>query len=255
MEVHSHSHTESLPAGKAGKKFKHYLWEFLMLFLAVFCGFLAENLREHFVENQRARQYIRSFVEDLQTDTTNFTILIGQYKEKTTVLDKLFDCYDTVTGNYKSNACLFGMINSSDGFPDLVYSDRTIQQLKNAGGLRLLNKADADSITAYDNELRSFQKAETTTMQETQTLLRNMDYEVFNFKFSRQLWKDSLSRNVNLDVYPPLVPSNNVPLLNKYFNVLLAYTRQIHDQIYGILKLKEKASSLIEYFHTNHGSK
>jgi hypothetical protein len=27
------------------KKWTHYFWEFLMLFLAVFCGFLAENLR------------------------------------------------------------------------------------------------------------------------------------------------------------------------------------------------------------------
>ena len=32
MEVHAHAHT-------ARKKWTHYLWEFLMLFLAVFCGF------------------------------------------------------------------------------------------------------------------------------------------------------------------------------------------------------------------------
>ena len=37
MEVHHHGHTER-------KKWTHYLWEFLMLFLAVFAGFLAENL-------------------------------------------------------------------------------------------------------------------------------------------------------------------------------------------------------------------
>jgi len=36
MEVHSHAHTDR-------KKWTHYLWEFLMLFLAVFCGFLAEK--------------------------------------------------------------------------------------------------------------------------------------------------------------------------------------------------------------------
>ena len=30
MEVHAHSHT-------ARKKWTHYFWEFLMLFLAVFC--------------------------------------------------------------------------------------------------------------------------------------------------------------------------------------------------------------------------
>ena len=46
MEVHAHTHTER-------KKWTHYLWEFLMLFLAVFCGFLAENQREHLLEQQR----------------------------------------------------------------------------------------------------------------------------------------------------------------------------------------------------------
>ena len=45
MEVHTHTHT-------ARKKGTHYLWEFLMLFLAVFAGFLAENQREHIVEHQ-----------------------------------------------------------------------------------------------------------------------------------------------------------------------------------------------------------
>lgn len=37
MEVHHHAHHEH---GK--KNWKSYFWEFLMLFLAVFCGFLAE---------------------------------------------------------------------------------------------------------------------------------------------------------------------------------------------------------------------
>lgn len=55
MEVHHHSHT-------ARKKFTHYLWEFLMLFLAVFCGFLAENIREHRVEHAREAQFIKSLV-------------------------------------------------------------------------------------------------------------------------------------------------------------------------------------------------
>jgi len=29
MEVHHHSHTERQPAGRAGKKWHHYFWEFL----------------------------------------------------------------------------------------------------------------------------------------------------------------------------------------------------------------------------------
>ena len=54
METHAH-HLHHVP----GKKIWHYFYEFLMLFLAVFFGFLAENLREHHVENLRAKEYAK----------------------------------------------------------------------------------------------------------------------------------------------------------------------------------------------------
>jgi len=66
MEVHAHTHT-------ARKKWTHYFWEFLMLFLAVFCGFLAENQREHFVEAQRAKEYAKSLVSDMKEDTAEIS--------------------------------------------------------------------------------------------------------------------------------------------------------------------------------------
>ena len=46
MEVHHHAHH------KEKRTWKSYFWEFLMLFLAVFLGFLAENQREHFIEHK-----------------------------------------------------------------------------------------------------------------------------------------------------------------------------------------------------------
>jgi hypothetical protein len=66
MEVHHHAHHE-----KSGhqKKWTHYLWEFLMLFLAVFCGFLAENYREHIVEHQRAKQLATNLYKELLSDS------------------------------------------------------------------------------------------------------------------------------------------------------------------------------------------
>src|SRR6188472_2374622 len=66
MEVHAHAHTER-------KKWTHYLWEFLMLFLAVFCGFLAENQREHIVEHQREKKFIETLYDDLKKDTADLT--------------------------------------------------------------------------------------------------------------------------------------------------------------------------------------
>lgn len=52
MEVHTHTER---------KRWTHYLWEFLMLFLAVTLGFFVENQREHYVEHQRAQVYMQSY--------------------------------------------------------------------------------------------------------------------------------------------------------------------------------------------------
>ena len=82
MEVHAHSHT-------ARKKWTHYLWEFIMLFLAVFCGFLAENQREHMIENQREKQYIKSFLSDLMDDTASISFNESLYDTKVKYLDSL----------------------------------------------------------------------------------------------------------------------------------------------------------------------
>src|SRR5215207_9180494 len=77
MEIHAHAHT-------ARKKWTHYFYEFLMLFLAVFCGFLAENQREHMVEQKREKQYMRSMLDDLKRDTAEISAAVSS-------IDSYFD--------------------------------------------------------------------------------------------------------------------------------------------------------------------
>ena len=64
MEVHTHTHT-------ARKKWTHYFWEFLMLFLAVTLGFFVENWREHIIENNRASELAKSLYYELYSDSIN----------------------------------------------------------------------------------------------------------------------------------------------------------------------------------------
>src|SRR5260221_12202191 len=64
MEVHKHPHHVMHK-----KKWTEYLLEFFMLFLAVFLGFTAENIREGVVESHREKQFMESLVKDLQMDT------------------------------------------------------------------------------------------------------------------------------------------------------------------------------------------
>src|SRR4026209_724865 len=75
MEVHAHTHT-------ARKKWSHYFWEFLMLFLAVFCGFLAEYQLEHKIEKERAIELALSFYNELKGDSLAIQIAIVNRQRK-----------------------------------------------------------------------------------------------------------------------------------------------------------------------------
>jgi hypothetical protein len=84
METHSQELHKA-----PGHGWKHYLFEFLMLFLAVFCGFLAENYRESRAKHQPAQELVASLLEDLQHDTAQLNMLIKYREIKRLNLDSL----------------------------------------------------------------------------------------------------------------------------------------------------------------------
>ena len=71
MEVHHPHHA----AHK--KKVTEYILEFFMLFLAVSLGFLAENIREHYVERERAHELVESFMKDVEINIGYLDSLIN----------------------------------------------------------------------------------------------------------------------------------------------------------------------------------
>jgi len=73
MEIHHSRHVHHK------KKWNDYLFEFIMLFLAISAGFLVENLREHYVEHLRAKEYAVMLHKDLASDTVILNI-IGRFR-------------------------------------------------------------------------------------------------------------------------------------------------------------------------------
>ena len=144
MEVHHHSHT-------ARKRWSHYFWEFFMLFLAVTLGFFVENQREHFIEQKREKQYIQSFYEDLTADENDFQSNINYLRQQAREGDSLEKLLLHVTAKQPANLIymyLRGFTRSSAGL--IFPNDRTIVQLRNAGGMRLIkNKNVSDSMMSY----------------------------------------------------------------------------------------------------------
>jgi hypothetical protein len=151
MEVHKHPHHVTHK-----KKWGEYLLEFLMLFLAVFLGFLAENLREHTVEHHREKVYIHSLVEDLKSDIIQSDEVLIKLNNRSVGIDSVIAALSSPEIIESSNNA-YRLWSKNIGFADFISNDRTIQQLKNSGGLSLIrNKVVSDDIMKYDQVLRDY---------------------------------------------------------------------------------------------------
>jgi len=178
MEVHPHSHSH----GK--KNWKSYVWEFLMLFLAVFCGFLAEYQLEHTIEHNREKEFILSMIEDVQTDTSTVRNEIEQNKKQLRFIDSLATfCFNydiTKKTDYDIYRLYRRVLSSSAAVKP---TERTLVQLKNSGGMRLLRKkAAVDMIILYDGSGK-----EVLFRQEISGIMNkeciNVAFELMNFNY------------------------------------------------------------------------
>lgn len=194
MEVHHHAHSSR-------KKWTNYFWEFLMLFLAVFCGFLAEYQLEHVIERNREKEFIQTYIEDLKTDTMAIRRNIFFRKKKMEQMDSLMLLLGSqkIKG-FEKDLYYFGRtLIRTAGFQS---NDRTISQLKSSGSLRLIrNEQVADSMISYQKLV--------------ETLVRNFEDErlerfntfpiisqIYNpFVFDKMVTIDGIKR---LDYNPPL---------------------------------------------------
>src|SRR5215204_1592309 len=219
MEVHHHSHSSR-------KKWAHYFWEFLMLFLAVFAGFLAENQREHFVEHQREEQFINSLINDIKVDTARLNSLIESRSIRETKLDSLMLLLNSENANQHTRDIYY----LATTIPRITLfqftpNDGTMQQLKNSGGLRLIrNGVVADNIINYDASIR--------------TLLRLDDQEQVIVNIQREIapkilnglelgeFSDENNIPLRLDHNPKLMPDYKT-FLNE-FNYRLVSVKNVN---------------------------
>ncbi|MDQ6756374.1 MAG: hypothetical protein M3004_05520 [Bacteroidota bacterium] len=144
MEVHKHPHHVTHQ-----KKWTEYLLEFFMLFLAVTLGFFAESIREGRVERSHEKAYIKSLNEDLQTDITTNQNEIKSIPERIIRIDSLKMFLNSGDINQHANDIYF-LSRQIQRATFSLLNDRTLVQLRNAGGMRIIeNKQLSDSIFYY----------------------------------------------------------------------------------------------------------
>jgi hypothetical protein len=143
MEVHAHSHTPR-------KKWTHYFWEFLMLFLAVFCGFLAEYQLEHKIERDKEEVYIQNLLEDLKADTAIYSEYTRNNQGLFNSIDTLIELINSPERKKHIAKLAFTARMILPKYKALHTTDRTYEEMRSSGTLRLIrNKLVSKSVSLY----------------------------------------------------------------------------------------------------------
>ena len=237
MEVHHHPHV-------AKKNFKEYFLEFLMIFLAVTMGFFAENIREHFTEKAKGKEYIKSFVEDLSADTVQYNRIIVEFTDRDSALQNMDNCFDSLNKIMKFTAGLSIIARNSSGFTDFIYTDRTIQQIKSAGGLSFIqNKEIENRILHYDAAVRS-DLIHQETMENVQAQTVNAHISMIGYKEFETLRRANITTTNNAELL-----SRDRRELNTYFNTILLFRGNCHGQLLSLKRLRTMAVELIDFLN------
>jgi len=231
------------------KNWKSYFKESFMLFLAVFCGFLAENYRESLSTRKIEKEYILSLIEDLKTDTTNLSGYSSFRKEKSVLMDSLAEMMLSSQRNLHGNQIYFlaRQVFNEQAF---FYSDGTIQQLKNAGNLRLLRKRNVvNALLTYEKKVKELEEWDENDNR-TKSTFREMGGKVFN--------SSELNKTMDSDMRF-VMPTDNPQLITDDFATINEIAFQIHylskmtkGNSFRAESLKSDAGRLLELIHSEY---
>lgn len=249
MEVHHHPNVEK-------KRFKEYFLEFIMIFLAVTMGFIAENIREDITEHQRAKIFAASIIEDLKADTAQ---IIRYSKYCTTAANNIDTFMNLLTTNDLANISTgklywYGLWGGAH--ITFVSNDVTFQQMKSSGSLSFFKPEIATNIEKYDRLYRLLQSID--DMNRTiYTEVRKTRAQIFDFKYNEianGISRRTLFRQAAIDSFiasnPPLLSSDKI-LMNQYVELVRSRFIRTSNVAYSDSLLKQ-ANVVLSELHKEY---
>ncbi len=135
---------ETAPAENHSKKWNHYLFDFIMLFLAIIAGFFVDNKREEYMERLKANQFSKQLLTDLRLDSLLFEKRNKDIQSLQPGFDKLLGML-TQDATVENKEVLETLLPLAYVF-DFPVTTTTYNQMKSSGALRYIENQE---LTAH----------------------------------------------------------------------------------------------------------
>ncbi len=240
MEVHHHSgHHEGT------KTFKDYFQEFLMIFLAVTMGFLAENVREYITDNHHVAELAGQLKEDLINDTTNIEKLVSSLEVQMGKTDSLYMLL-TAPGKNKDFIRIQELIKGSDNMNIFYPSTGAISTIKTELHLKKFVKTKlASHIDNYEKKINVLHELENRDIEYMGRILETFMSKHFTPENAAATVMQKQFVNGNMRN----LSDDDLIQLSVDINLLKAYNRQL---LYRCLEIKSDAVAFIQHINTTY---
>lgn len=216
-----------------------------MLFLAVLSGYMAEYKLEQNIERHREKEYMVSLIRDLQNDIEGVKIAAADKHQRIALSDSLLLLFEQK--DFKNNTAALYNIGGLLGFR-LFFNpnDGTMQQLKNAGGLRLIQKSNVvDSIQQYSNLVRDLlrlQELEESHLVEYRSVMSKIFYAS---EFNKMFTSKKAIKLKKIEINPPLLSDDRQNINDLSMKIVITKANRL-SQLEDIDRIQSSALALIE---------
>jgi hypothetical protein len=229
MEVHHHSHKP--------KNWKEYITEFLMLFAAVSMGFIAENIREKHIENERSEELMQAFITDVKENEKQLDSLITNNK-------RMASYYDSLAFNHgfvQKEINLKELAETMDLWVYRFMNKKTIfEQMKSSGALRYIqDKEILNAILRYE---------ENASLVEARSMIEIDNYNNEFRPAIANIFPLSFSKYLSDNVQKSLTKEDSVVHPGRYENYKY-FSAQIKNELENTKLTLEQIKTLAKAWH------
>lgn len=255
MEVHHHPHAEK-------KNFREYFFEFLMIFLAVTLGFIAESIRESISDHSKEKQYITGIKKDLIADTASLNDFLPTLFSRINQTDALISMLQ-IPGTTNRGSDLYYYARTSTKARLFETTNNTLTELDHSGNFRLITKSDIlNGLIRFQKIIDSYKALSVVDQKENDIayplLGKLFDASVFNkmvltngFKFSVDTTA-TLFANVYKPAGNPQLREHNADDINQLIFYLHERKSSFIGEV-GILQEQKKyAEQLIQLINKEY---